>query len=79
MKSFFRGIKKGNKYFGEVIATLINSILLTIVYILGIGITAIVAKISRKKFLDLNMNNKETYWENLNLGKKPKQEYYRQF
>lgn len=79
MKSFFKGLKEGHKYFGEVIATLINTVLLTIVYIFGVGITSIIAKIFRKSFLDTNMNNKETYWEDLNLEKKEKEEYYKQF
>ena len=79
MKSFFKGIKEGNKFFAEAIVTLINTILLTIVYVLGIGITAIVAKIIGKTFLKLNLINSKTYWEDLNLEKKPKEYYYRQF
>tara|TARA_Y100000310_G_C20492458_1_gene719921 strand:+ start:291 stop:530 length:240 start_codon:yes stop_codon:yes gene_type:complete len=79
MKSFLKGIKEGNKYFGEVVAGIINSLLLTFVYFLGIGLTAILAKIFRKNFLELKTSNKETYWNDLNLAKKPKDHYYRQF
>lgn len=78
MKSFFKGIKEGNKFFAEAITTLINTVILTIVYILGIGITAMIAKIIGKNFLELNTNN-NTYWKDLNIEKKPKEHYYRQF
>ena len=77
-KEFWLGFKEGQKLFGENIAVIINSILLTFVYILGVGLTSIFAKIFNKHFLDLTIN-KETYWTSLNLSKKPMEEYYRQF
>ena len=78
LKEFFKGIKRGQKLFGEEIASIINFILLTLVYILGIGLTSIFAKVFRKKFLNPE-NQEDTYWLDLNLGKKQKEEYYRQF
>jgi len=79
-KEFITGFKKGQKFFGEAIATLINSILLTIVYFLGFGLTSIFAKIFGKHFLELKINkNINSYWETLNLNKRPIEEYLRQF
>ena len=81
-KEFFQGIKRGQKLFGEEIASIINFILLTLVYIIGIGLTSIFAKIFRKKFLNPEVNpedQEDTYWTDLNLTKKQKEEYYRQF
>ena len=40
-KEFFKGLKKGQKKFGENIAGIVNSILLTFVYFIGIGLTSI--------------------------------------
>ncbi len=80
IKSFFIGFKEGQKLFGETISAIINVILLTLVYFLGVGLSSIVGKISGKKFLDLKpSNNSDTYWTELNLTKKPTEEYYRQF
>lgn len=80
IKQFGEGFKQGQKEFGESIAIIINSILLTLVYLIGAGLTSITAKIFRKKFLDLNINRKlKTYWQDLNLTKQPIKEYYRQF
>lgn len=80
MKEFFKGFKIGQKKFGEDIAIIINSILLSFVYLIGVGLTSIFAKIFGKHFLDLKVDeNKKTYWSELNLGKKPLEEYYRQF
>lgn len=77
---FFSGFKEGQKQFGETIAIIINSILLSLVYFIGIGLTSIISKILRKNFLDMGINKTgSTYWQKLNLSKKPKEEYYRQF
>jgi hypothetical protein len=78
MKTLLKGIKKGMKDFGHNLATIINTVLLFIVYIIGVGITAIIAKLAGKHFLDIK-GEKPSYWSDLNLKKKPIEEYYRQF
>lgn len=73
-------VKEIFKFVGEIIAKFINSVLLTMVYIIGVGLSALVAKTFNKHFLELKVDkNKKSYWENLNLKKKPIDEYYRQF
>ena len=67
------------KNFGQGIAVIINTILLTFVYLIGVGLTSIVAKISRKHFLEMNLSKNDTYWSDLNLKKKSIDKYYRQF
>ena len=77
---FFKAVKEGQKAFGEDIAIIVNSIVLSLVYVFGVGLTAIIAKISKKKFLELEIDKKtNSYWSELNLEKKPLEEYYRQF
>ncbi|MBI2653405.1 hypothetical protein HYX02_01200 [Candidatus Woesearchaeota archaeon] len=79
LKQFFSGFKKGMKNFGQNIALIVNSALLSIVYFIGVGFTSIISKIVRKHFLDTKLSKKATYWHDLNLKKKPIEEYYRQF
>ena len=80
MNQFFSGLRKGQKKYTEAVAALINSILLTLVYIIGVGLISIFAKIFGKNFLDTKIDkNKQTYWKELNLTKKPMEDYYRQF
>lgn len=80
VKIFFKGFQKGLKNFGHNITVIINSTLLSVVYLIGIGITSIVAKLFGKRFLDVGAPKKKgTYWSDLNLKKKPIEEYYRQF
>lgn len=77
---FFWGLKKGMHLFGQNIATIVNTILLFMVYLIGIGLTAIFAKIKRKKFLETKISkDKNSYWSDFNLSKKPMEDYYRQF
>ena len=78
--NFIAQLKDGQKAFGEDIAAIINTFLLSVVYIIGVGLTSIAARIFGKKFLNLQIDkNAETYWEDLNLDKKKMEEYYRQF
>ena len=80
LKQFFKGFQKGSKNFGYNISMIINSILLSIVYLIGVGFTSIFAKLLGKHFLDMKLSKKtKTYWLDLNLKKKPIEEYYRQF
>lgn len=79
LNKFFTGFKKGMKDFGHNTSLIVNSILLAIVYIMGVGITSIIAKIFGKQFLDLKLSKENTYWNDLNLSKKTKEEYFRQF
>ena len=80
-KTFFSGLKAGMMEFGENISAIINSILLSIIYILGIGMPSIVAKIVGKKFMPLSPEKgAKTYWSDMNVGDtKDKDKYYRQF
>lgn len=79
---FVKGFQDGIKEFGLNVSTIVNTILLAIVYIIGVGITSIIAKIAGKHFVDVNLKKSKkakTYWKDLNLKKQPLEEYYRQF
>ena len=78
--NFFKGLKKGFEEFGHLISGIVNSLLLTVVYILGVGLTSIVAKIVGKKFLERKLYRlRSSYWGDLNLRKQKKEDYLRQF
>jgi len=79
IKIFLKGVTRGQREFGESITVIINSVLLSIVYFVGIGFTSIFAKISGKHFLDLKTKKQKTYWEELNLNKEDIEKYHRQF
>lgn len=80
MKQFIKGFKKGFRNFGENFTAIINSVLLSIVYFIGVGPVAVLSKIFRKRYLELKTDkNAKSYWKELNLKKKPMDSYYRQF
>ena len=80
IKESISGFKEGQKAFIETIAVIINSILLSLVYILGVGITSIIGKLFKKNFLDMKVDKKaQSYWNDFDLKKKKVDEYYRQF
>ncbi|MBC8495463.1 hypothetical protein H8D36_04885 [archaeon] len=77
---FFKGFKEGMTCFGDLIAIIVNTVLLFIAYFIGVGITSIVAKIVGKNFLEMKTSAKvKTYWSDLNIKKRSLEECYRQF
>jgi len=77
---FFKGFKRGTQNFGQTINSIINSALLLAVYFIGVGLTSIFAKLIGKHFLYMNVSKKrDTYWSDLNLKKRPIEDYYNQF
>ncbi len=79
-KSFIEGLKEGNRLFGETVGIIINSILLTIAYLLGAGLSKLIIIVSGKKILDKYPDKERTtYWKDINLTLKKKEEYYKQF
>ena len=80
LKQFFIGFKNGMRNLGYTLTLIVNSILLSIVYFIGIGITSIIAKIFRRHFLETKTSTeKESYWSDLDLKTRPIDDYYRQF
>lgn len=79
VKRFFKGFKNGFEEFGYTITMVINSFLLSIVYLIGVGITSLIAKLVGKIFLDIELSKEDTYWSDLDLKKKSLENYYRQF
>lgn len=77
LKHFSNEFKKGMSDFNSNIITIINVTLLIFVYITGIGITSLIAKIFGKHFLDIS--KKDTYWSDLVTEKKSIKEHYKQF
>ena len=53
IREFVCGFKQGTGLFGHTISTLINSALLTVVYVVGVGLTAAAARAKGKQFLQL--------------------------
>ena len=79
IKDFFKGIKKGQRNFGEDIQSIVNFVMLTFVYFVGVGLTSIFAKLFNKHFLDLNFSKQEkTYWRDYDKKNKI-EDYYKQF
>lgn len=80
IKIFGKYFKEGMLFFGERTSVLVNTLLLGIVYILGVGPMSILAKLTRKKFLDLTLDaTRASYWEKIEKQPDTLNRYYRQF
>ena len=77
LRKFLRGFKSGFQNFSHSIGYAVSTVVLTLTYILGVGIVFIASKIARKKFLPVE--KKESYWFERNLGKQTIEEHKRSF
>jgi hypothetical protein len=77
---FFRGLLDGFRSVGHNIAALFNGFFLTIAYFVGVGPSAVVAWIVRKKFLDMRVRTADaSYWEDHHKTTEALDKYRRQF
>jgi len=77
---FIAGFRSGLKSYGHTISILINTVLLLVTYLVGVGITSIVARLVGKKFLDNKKKpRQQTFWIKTTMGTGSKKDYYRQF
>lgn len=77
---FYAGFRAGMEKFGMNLAVLVNSVLLLLAYIFGVGLTSYAAKISGKKFLELKpQKDRKSYWEPLDYSEGEMKDFYRQF
>ncbi len=74
MNFFLKSIKEGMIFFADLISNFINNILLAFAYFTVLALTAILAKIFKKSFLSMKIDN----WDNVNQ-KKEINDYFRQF
>ena len=76
----FSGIYTGLGKFGSIVSSIINLIFLFIVFVLGIGVVSLIAKLVGKKFLTIKMDKKlNTYWQDTIMTKRKKEDYYKPF
>jgi hypothetical protein len=73
-----RAWRRGFQDFGHDIAGLVNTVFLFIAYVLGVGLTSLVAKMVGKHFLNCKPRAK-TYWQPVREQTPTEDELYRQF
>ncbi len=85
LMSLWRSIKGGFERFSEFVKPftdkvnlVVNTVLLSIVYFIGVGFTSVSAKLVGKKFLKLEKENTNSYWIDKEQNNS-KESYFRQF
>lgn len=78
LRKIFNAIKRILQPVGKIISTIVNFILLSIVYLVGVGLTSIIAKLFGNHFLDLKPK-KASNWIEHKITKESIEKYYRMF
>ncbi|MBI4142134.1 hypothetical protein HY484_04365 [Candidatus Woesearchaeota archaeon] len=78
IRLFLKGIHHGFGRFGKSVANAVNSVLLFVMYFVGVGLAALFTKISGTKLLNFGVQRKSHYNETI-IGNESKEDYYRQF
>ena len=79
LKKIWGAVKKALEPFSKVMNSIVNFVLLSIVYFAGIGVVSVCAKIFGKHFLELKKNNRKSGWHPHKLEKEALEKYYRTF
>ena len=78
-KKIWNAIKSILEPLSKIMSSIVNFVLLSIVYFVGIRIVSVSAKLFRKHFLELKKQNKKSNWNEHRLEKEPLEKYYRMF
>ena len=79
LKKTFNAIKSILEAIAKAISSIVNFILLALVYFIGIGIVSISMKLFGKHFLELKKKNSKSSWQEHKVEKQPLESYYRTF
>ena len=80
LRFFLKGFGKGIKDFGEIFGFVVNSVILLVVYVIGIGFSSILAKLLRKMCFETKPSEKKSsYWTHLEIKENDSESFYRQF
>ena len=79
LKKLWLSVKSVLEPVSKFMASVVNLVLLFVVYFIGIGIVSIISKLSGKHFLNLKIQNKTSDWHNHKVKKEPIEKYYRMF
>lgn len=75
----FGAIKKAMEAVGKMISNIVNFILLSLVYFVGIGPVAMISKLTGKHFLELKKQNRKSNWHEHKVEKEALEKYFRTF
>lgn len=73
----FRFFKTILERFGNLVSSIVNFVLMFLVYFSVVGIVSIIAKITGKNFF--RKEGKESYWLDKKLSTLKKEDYYQMF
>mgnify|MGYP001579666641 CR=1 FL=1 len=79
IKTIWDFIKGVLEPFARAISSIVNFILLSIVYFIGIGPVSVLMKLFGKHFLELKKHNRKSNWDDHKVTKQPLEQYYRTF
>ncbi|QQG39505.1 MAG: hypothetical protein HYS81_03930 [Candidatus Aenigmatarchaeota archaeon] len=78
-KEFATGFKSGFQGFGHFVSDVVNFVLLTFVWLIGIGPASVLGKFTGKKFLDMELVMRESYWVAYVVKTEPLESYEKQY
>ena len=78
--SFFKEYLETFKKFSKIIQKIVNTIVRSLSYFIGAGLSVLIMRITKKKLMGAGINkNKETYWEEIQQKKQSLNESLKQF
>jgi len=79
IKLFLEGFGHGFKSFGAIIANIVNTILLVLIYFIGVGIAALIVKLTRQELMSVEKKKISSYYKSNKPEKQSIEDFYKQY
>jgi len=79
LSDFAGGFRHGFADFGHGVSYVVNFLLLSVVYVIGVGAVSLLTKAFGKKYMDFGFKKSSSYYTEKNMGGGSAEDYLRQF
>jgi len=79
IRLFINGFFAGFRKVGMFVAECVNAVLLFIIYFLGVGMAALLVRLSKNNLLNLKKIKQRSHYVEKSVGDESIEEHYRQF
>jgi len=73
-------LREGAAEFGEAIGKMVSFVLLSVIYVVAVGLTSLIGKLVGKVFVEMNIvRTRTSYWEDVDISTDKYERYLRQY
>lgn len=76
---FLDGFRHGFKSFGMIVTNIVNTVLLLLIYFVGVGFAALITRITSQKLMSVEKKKTNSYYKVNKTEKQNIEDFYKQY